>query len=158
MHVRTARVDDAESLSTLLNAIIDEGDKTAIDTPLSGSEFAEWFITGKHCVSCVVGIGKTGEVLGFQAVERFHDDLPEDLADIATFVSAEARGTGVGRALAEATLTAATDAGLESIRAVIRRQNDGAIRYYRSIGFDDEGDGRSEESVTLTRAVSPRPA
>src|SRR5699024_12869431 len=32
------------------------GSKTAIDTPLTGSEFAEWFIIGSHCISCLFAV------------------------------------------------------------------------------------------------------
>ncbi|MEU2202572.1 GNAT family N-acetyltransferase [Isoptericola sp. NPDC019482] len=153
MHVRAAGPEDAASLSELLNAVIAEGGRTAITTPLSADELAEWFITGPHCASCVVAVGDTEERLGFQALERFHEDLPVGAADIATFVSADARGQGVGRALARATVRLAEQAGLTSLRAVIRRQNGGAIRYYRSLGFDDEGGRLTGETITVWRPV-----
>ncbi|GAB3758561.1 GNAT family N-acetyltransferase [Microlunatus parietis] len=157
MIIRPAKLDDAEPLSAVLNAVIAEGDKTAIDAPLSGSEFAEWFITGSHCISCVAAAGEDGRFLGFQALERFHRELPAGTADIATFVSAASRGSGVGRRLAEATVAIAERAGLRSLRAVIRRRNTGAISYYRSLGFRDEGGASTGESVTLMRPVRSVP-
>lgn len=152
IRVRHAEIDDADALAVVLNGVIAEGDKTAIDTPLTGAEFAEWFIVGPHCISCVVAVADDGGILGFQALERFHEDLPEGVADIATFVTAAGRGTGVGRSLFDATAAVvAGDVGQGGLRAVIRRSNEGAIRYYRAIGFDDEGDATTGESVILHR-------
>src|SRR5699024_5664763 len=102
MHIRHADAEDADELAGLLNSVIAEGGKTAIDTPLTGSEFREWFITGPHCICCLVALSDNG-ILGFQALERFHDDLPQGMADIATFVTDRARGSGVGRNLSHAT-------------------------------------------------------
>lgn len=153
MQVRHAQIDDADALAVVLNDVIAEGGKTAIDTPLSGAEFAEWFITGPHCLSCVVAVAPDGGYLGFQALERFHEDLPEGFADIATFVTAASRGAGVGRSLFDATAAIVEqDAGLHSLRAVIRRSNEDAVRYYRAVGFGDEGAASSGESVILVRS------
>ena len=118
MHIRQAEIDDAEELARILNSIIAEGGKTAIDTPLSGPELAEWFITGPHCISCLLADTDEG-FLGFQALERFHADLPHDMADIATFVTDRARGSGIGRSLSHATAAIAGENGVQRIRAVI---------------------------------------
>lgn len=161
MQVRHAEIDDADALAVILNDIIAEGGKTAIDTPLTGAEFAEWFIAGAHCVNCVVAVDDDGALLGFQALERFHEELPDGVADIATFVTSTSRGAGVGRGLFDATTAVVSeDAGLRGLRAVIRRSNEGAVRYYRSVGFGDEGDATTSESIVLMRsttAAGPRP-
>ncbi|MGW8537855.1 N-acetyltransferase family protein [Rhodococcus qingshengii] len=81
--------------------------------------------------------GHQEKPLGFQSLERLHRDLPVGRADIATYVSKGARGTGIGRALATATMRLADEADLNSIRAVIQHRNDNAIQYYRSLGFQD---------------------
>lgn len=158
MHIRQASTEDAHALASVLNAIIAEGGKTAIDTPLTDSEFAEWFITGPHCISCVLATNDAGEPLGYQALERFHDDLPPGLADIGTFVTATSRGTGVGRQLSEVTFATPEKAGLHTIRAVIQRSNQDAIKYYRSIGFAGDGGGAADRPVTLLRSVTPAAA
>lgn len=154
MRIRHAEIDDAEELACLLNTIIAEGSKTAIDTPLTGSEFAEWFIIGPHCISCLIAV-TDGVVVGFQALERFHGDLPPGVADIATFVAKRGRSSGVGRSLAHATAAIAEEVGLQCLRAVIQASNEDAIGYYRSIGFLGEADSTTSESVTLTRCIAP---
>src|SRR5690625_2181495 len=134
MHIRHAEIDDAEELARLLSSTVAEGGKTAIDSALTGLEFAEWFITGPHCISCLIAEADD-KILGFQALERFHDDLPQGVADIATFVADRARGSGVGRILSDATAALAAELGVQQVRAVIQRSNEDAIGYYRSIGF-----------------------
>ncbi|WGW13567.1 GNAT family N-acetyltransferase [Saxibacter everestensis] len=154
MLIRAAGRSDALPLSQLLNRVVDEGDKTAIDSHLTDAEFAEWFLTGDHCLSCTVAQNDSGSILGFQALERFHDDLPEGMADIATFVSADARGKGIGTALIDATVREAQDRNITSIRAVIRNSNQTATYYYRSIGFNQDISATDSSLVVLTRQLS----
>ncbi|HLR46046.1 MAG TPA: GNAT family N-acetyltransferase [Deinococcales bacterium] len=154
MRIRPAAVADAEELAGLLNDIIAEGGKTAIATPLTGPQFAEWFIIGPHCLSCLVAT-TDGAIVGFQALERFHRDLPRGTADIATFVAGRARASGSGRRLAEATLALAEKTGVQCIRAVIQRSNGDAIGYYRSLGFRGDADRAGGETVVLLRRIAP---
>ena len=154
MRIRHAEIDDADELACLLNDIIAEGGRTAIDAPLTGSEFAEWFIIGPHCISCLIAV-TDGTVVGFQTLERFHGDLAPGAADIATFVAERGRSSGVGRSLANATAAIAEEAGLQSLRAVIQSSNEDAIGYYRSIGFHGDADRTTSESVTLMRCIAP---
>src|SRR5699024_5623930 len=128
--------------------------KTAIDTPLTGSEFAEWFIIGPHCISCLVA-ATDDAILGFQTLEHFHGDLPPGAADIATFVAERGRASGIGRSLADATPAVAGEIVVQCIRAVIQRSYGDAIGYYFSIGFHGNADSATSESVVLTRCIVP---
>jgi len=140
----------------LLNRIVDEGDKTAIDEHLTVETFTEWFISGPHCLSCVVATD-SDESLGFQAVEVYHDDLPPGWADIATFVTFGTRGRGIGRALMTATTRNCNERRLQTLRAVIRRSNPGAVSYYRGMGFTEASpayDSSDSPSTVLVRAFT----
>ena len=148
--IRSAVEADIDALTRLLNTVVDERDKTAIDTHLSNQEFAEWFVTGPHALTCVLAEDGTGQPLGFQILERFHSDLDASSADIGTYVAEHARARGVGRMLAGLTKQLAYREGLTSIRAVIRRKNSAAIRFYRSIGFSREVASLSPDTVHLT--------
>lgn len=44
--VRPALLDDAPRLAALLNWVVDEGDKTAIDHHLTAEEARDWFVDG----------------------------------------------------------------------------------------------------------------
>ncbi|MBT2588410.1 GNAT family N-acetyltransferase [Arthrobacter sp. ISL-95] len=154
MLIRAAPRSDASPLSQVLNRVVDEGDKTAINSRLTGEEFTEWFLTGSHCVSCMLAQEDRGRILGFQVVERFHDDLPKGMAAIATFVSQDARGQGGGTGLIDQTMRHARTYDVTSIRAVIRRTNRAAVRYYRSVGFlEDAGQAEALASVVLIRRL-----
>ncbi len=131
---RIAGAGDAPSLAGLVNSIIDEGDKTAITSHFDADTFREWFITGVHCRSCVLvekcGVGP----VGFQATERFLE-LPEGWADVATFLTSDVRGLGLGKALFARTLRLAPVSCVRVLRAVIRSGNTEAIAFYGSCGF-----------------------
>lgn len=154
MLVRAAASSDAAALARVLGAIVDEGGRTAIEGHPSPAELDDWFVSGPHAVSCVVA-ELDGAVVGFQAVERFHA-LPDGWADVGTFVSADARGLGVGRALLTASLAASDRAGVTRLRAVIRAVNVEAVAFYRAMGFSDapaEADAGLAERITLAREV-----
>lgn len=156
MVVRDARPEDAPALARLLNRIIDEGDKTAIGQHVSAGAFTEWFISGPHCLGCVVA-ADSDDYLGFQAVEAYHDDLPPGWADIATFVTEGARGKGIGKALMTATMRNCNERQLQTLRAVIRRSNRRAVSYYRGMGFSEPSPADASPdlpSTVLARAVT----
>jgi L-amino acid N-acyltransferase YncA len=156
MAVRDARPEDAPALARLLNRIVDEGDKTAIDEHVTAEAFTTWFISGPHCLSCVVATD-LDDLQRFQAVEVYHDDLPRGWADIATFVTRDARGRGIGKALMTATTTNCSERRLQMLRAVIRRSNLGAVSYYRGMGFSEPppiDDSSDSLSTVLVRALT----
>jgi ribosomal protein S18 acetylase RimI-like enzyme len=63
------------------------------------------------------------------------DALLEDL-----FVSEEARGTGLGRALLERAVTEARERGCRRIELDVNDNNAAALALYRSLGFDNRDD------------------
>lgn len=155
--IRDARPEDADPLSRLLNSIVDEGDKTAIEQHLSPEAFTEWFIAGEHCLGCVVAT-ESEQFLGFQAVEGYHDDLPPAWVDVATFVSEPARGKGIGMLLMDTTLRNCLERHLQVLRAVVRRSNEGAVDYYRRLGFSElppADHSPPSPSIVMVRHTTP---
>lgn len=144
-------------MADVLNGIVAEGDKTAIDTRFDAGIFREWFITGAHCRTCVVVENPGGAPIGFQATEQFLA-LPAGWADVATFLTRGRRGQGIGKALFARTRTLARRSGLEVLRAVVLSQNSSGIAFYRSLGFtplvgsDATGDS-GPHKLTLARRV-----
>jgi L-amino acid N-acyltransferase YncA len=133
--VRQARAEDAPALTLLLNDIIRAGGTTALETPLTEAELAEWFVTGDPVVSSVVA-ERGGLSLGFQMISTF-DPMPAGWASIGTYVRVGATGGGIGTALFAATCQNARDAGLTVLKATIRCDNNGGLAYYARIGFRD---------------------
>jgi L-amino acid N-acyltransferase YncA len=133
MHIRRAVSADAEELCGLLNEIIRAGGTTAIETPLSATEFADWFIDGEFALVCHVA--ECDQLLvGFQSLSSY-GKLPKGFADIATFARTNPKIRGVGSALFPATRAAAEELGLEFINATIRADNGSGLAYYAKMGF-----------------------
>ena len=135
MRIRKAVSADAEALSKLLNEIIRAGGTTAIETPLSAAEFADWFIDGEFPLACHVA-ERDGTLLGFQSLSVFGDP-PKGTADTATFARMNPKTKGVGTALFPATRAAAEKHGLAFINATIRADNVSGLAYYTAMGFED---------------------
>ncbi|CAN7569400.1 N-acetyltransferase family protein [Rhizobium sp. LjRoot254] len=135
MRIRKAVSSDTEALSTLLNEIIRAGGTTAIETPLSAAEFADWFIDGAFPLACHVA-ERDGTLLGFQSLSGFGDP-PQGSADIATFARMSPKTKGVGKALFPATRAVAEELGLTFINATIRADNVSGLAYYTAMGFED---------------------
>ncbi|ANM14403.1 MULTISPECIES: GNAT family N-acetyltransferase [unclassified Rhizobium] len=134
MHIRKAVSSDAEELSALLNEIIRAGGTTALETPLSAAEFADWFIDGEFPLACHVA-EHNRSLVGFQSLSLYGDP-PKGVADIATFARMNPKTAGIGSALFPATLAAAEAFGLEFINATIRADNVSGLGYYAKMGFE----------------------
>lgn len=134
MHIRKAVSSDAEELSTLLNEIILAGGTTALETPLSATEFVDWFIDGEFPLACHVA-EHDQSLVGFQSLSLYGDP-PKGFADIATFARMNPKIAGVGSALFPATRAAAEELGLEFINATIRADNVSGLGYYARMGFE----------------------
>lgn len=135
IHVRRATSKDVSTLCRLLNAIIEAGGTTALETPLAEREFDDQFVDGAHVLFCFVAEHcATGRQVGFQCVSS-DSTLPEGWGDIATFAQPAPKIGGVGTALFQKTKVAAGDAGLAALNAEIRADNRGGLAYYEKMGF-----------------------
>ena len=79
------------------------------------------------------------------------DALLEDL-----FVRAEARGTGLGRALLEATIELARERGARRVELDANDNNDAAQALYRSAGFDAQDDRYGGDNLFMRLHLEPR--
>ena len=136
--VRKAAPADAASMAALINPIIEKGGTTAYETPFTPLSMEETYITSRDVISCVVAEGQ-GELLGFQGLFRpdAYDELPVGWGSIATFADIRSTGRGVGRKLFAATVDAAKEAGVQTIDATIRADNDSGLGFYARMGFRD---------------------
>lgn len=133
--VRPISERDIPELLSILNAIIDAGGTTAIETRLSEADFAEWFVSGPEVLAGFTAFDPgTGRPCGFQALSS-HGAPEPGWGDIGTFARREASIPGVGRALFAATRQRAAALGLAAINAQIRADNTGGLAYYDRMGF-----------------------
>lgn len=134
--VRPMLREDVSEACRLLNDIIEIGGTTAFEIPFSEALFAQSYLKGDDKICCHVAVDPQGCVAGFQWL-GFHDALPEDCADIATFARRTDPVRGVGRALFSATKETATKLGFNWINATIRADNGPGLRYYSKMGFHE---------------------
>ncbi len=134
--VRQAVQDDAQAMSDILGPILASWNSPR---PFSVDHVTANYIEHADGLGCHVATGAGGEVLGFQSLlfasagNAF--DLPVGYGIIGTYVNPKAQGTGVGRALFDASLRAAKAAGIEKIDATIGADNAAGLAYYEAIGF-----------------------
>lgn len=135
MIIRHVEPEDAGQMATLLNRIIEVGGTTALEETVSEEGLRTWMerAPGKSIWTVCIA---DGDVIGFQWVEP-HPELPEDAADIASFVQIGATGQGVGRRLFEATRARCAALGYTWINAAIRSDNKSGLGYYTRMGFRD---------------------
>ena len=82
------------------------------------------------------------------------------VAEVSVYVAADARGSGVGRALFEALIPASESAGIWTIQAGVMADNEPSLRLHEAAGFRRVGvrerfgqdrDGRWRDVVLLER-------
>ena len=134
--VRAAMDLDAGSMATLLNAIIERGGTTALTKPVTARDIRDRLSANAVHSAWHVALDDRERVVGFQWIGP-NDSLPENAADIATFVEIGRTGLGIGSALFSATAKAAKALGYVWINATIRADNEGGLVYYQSRGFRD---------------------
>ena len=138
--VRKAEYGDIKKMSNILNEIINEGGLTLQNSITTPVDFKREYFTNPFSLCNHVATQGT-KIIGFQFLEWSDpnwsgiDKLPSDWGLIATYVSKNVRGLGVGKQLFEATRLASNDKGMRSISATMNSTNKGAIGYYESLGF-----------------------
>ena len=138
--VRKAEYGDTKEMSNILNGIINEGGLTLQNSTTTPVDFKRDYFTNPFSLCNHVATQGT-KIIGFQFLEWSDpnwsgvDKLPSDWGLIATYVSKNVRGLGVGKQLFEATRLASNDKGMLSISATMNSTNKGAIGYYESLGF-----------------------
>lgn len=135
LSVREATLEDANQMAELLNAIIEIGGTTAYLDPVTPRYIANKMTNSGPRASWHVA-DEDGAVLGFQWAAP-HDQLPEDAADIASFVRVGAVGKGIGSRLFEATCAKTRALGYIWLNASIRSDNASGLTYYTKMGFTD---------------------
>ncbi len=134
--IRPATARDAPEMLAILNEIITIGGTTAFEDLLTLEQLTSWYVEGPRLFCCHVAVDSDGKIAGFQSLDQ-NPELPEDMADIATFARQTPLVRGIGTALFAATTANATTKGLATINAKIRADNVPGLAYYTKMGFRD---------------------
>lgn len=132
--IRRAGPADARDIAAMLSTVLASADTSAILGPVEAETIRGWMAAAPARSRWLVAEGAAGEILGLQWIEP-HAGLPDEAANIATFVLPGRQQLGIGSALFAATERAARDLGYVWINATIRADNEGGLVYYQSRGF-----------------------
>jgi phosphinothricin acetyltransferase len=101
-------------------------------------DWEEW--NANHRPDCRLIARSGGKVLGWAVLSPV-SRMPaySGVAEESIYVAASARGTGIGKALLSALITASEEAGIWSLQAGIFPENSVSIAVHKSVGFREIG-------------------
>jgi RimJ/RimL family protein N-acetyltransferase len=142
--IRTATADDAAAVAAVMNAVIAEGGLTLFDRPFSAAE-ERAFIESLGPRSALHVAEIDGAIAGVQSIDLY-SNVAASMAHVATmgtWLKADARGRGLGRALAERSFAFAIAHGYTKILITVLAGNAPARKFYASLGFETIGIARA---------------
>jgi phosphinothricin acetyltransferase len=157
--MRAATLADASAIAAIYNEGIAERQATFETRPRKAAEVAEWF---EEALPFLVAEDEHGAVVGFTRVSAYSDRcVYSGVAEHAVYVSAAARGRGVGRALLEAACAAAERAGCHKLTSRVFTTNAASRAAHRAAGFEEVGvqrrhgrlDGEWRDCVLVERLL-----
>ena len=142
--IRTATAADAAAVAAVMNAVIAEGGLTLFDRPFSEAE-ERAFIGSLGPRSALHVVEIDGAIAGVQSIDLY-SNVAASLAHVATmgtWLRADARGRGLGRALAERSFPFAIARGYTKIVITVLAGNAPARAFYAALGFEVIGIARA---------------
>lgn len=150
--IRPAETRDAPGIIAVLNPIIRAGGLTIMEHEITLDEqiaFMRGFPTSGVFLVAVDRLDD--RILALQSVEPVvAGDWASALShvgEISTFVDLDARRTGIGRQLTDATVRVCANLGILKLTAMIRADNPAAQGFYRSCNFQPIGTARRHARV-----------
>jgi putative acetyltransferase len=140
--VRSARPDDAAALVELGDAVAGEPERWLVSARAEHSvaEERRYLRAVRRFPDAAVLVAEEdGRVVGRLSVARDQHPASGHVADLGLMVAASHRRRGIGRALLEAAVGWARDAGVRKLELHVFPHNEPAIRLYEDFGFRQEG-------------------
>jgi len=136
MVVRKGSAKDALPVSEVINSVVDEGRYTSLKKHSADEE--RGFIESLGDREAIFVAFVDGRIVGIQSLTKFAEwsDSMGHVGNILTLVLKEFRGKGIGKRLSEKTLEFARENGYQKISTYIIADNEMAIKFYESLGFE----------------------
>jgi ribosomal protein S18 acetylase RimI-like enzyme len=147
IEVRRGSLEDAGQISEVINSVVEEGRFTSLKKHTAEEERAFMESLGDREAIFIALVG--GKVVGIQSLTEFAkwSDSMSHVGNILTLVREDFRGKGVGRKLAEKTLQFARDKAYKKISTYIIADNQIAVEYYKSLGFEVIGKWKDQVKI-----------
>ena len=160
MRVRDIQVADAEAVAAIYNEGIRGRGATFRTEEQAAADVARWVDAAERYP--VVVAESDGAVAGWARAGSYSDFGPyAGVGELAIYVTADARGTGVGRALVEGLAATARDRGYWKLVAKVFPENEASVALLHRCGWRDVGlhlrhgnlDGEWRDVLLLERSL-----
>jgi L-amino acid N-acyltransferase YncA len=137
IEIRRATEDDRDEIWKIFHEVVSAGDTYAIDPKTAREDaLAHWFAPETHTFVAV----QDRHLLGTYILKANQKGGGAHVANAAFMVTRDARGKGIGRAMAEHSLVEARRLGFRAMQFnFVIATNESAIRLWRSLGFEIVG-------------------
>lgn len=142
MHLRLATVADAEDIRRIYNHEVINTTVTFEIEPRSLQDQRDWIQERQGALGVVVA-ELDGRVVGFASLSPYRNTCgSRTTVEDSVYVTEDARGCGVGRALMDELIDMATKRGFHSIIAHIVDGHEASIALHQACGFELVGKQR----------------
>ncbi len=136
MHIRPAMLEDAVAIASIYNDGIQDRIATFETRLRSAEDIRQWF----DQIHPIVVAEDEGQVVAFASTSTYRPRPCYDgIAEFSVYVAREARGKRAGRAVMDALLDAAQQAGFWKLVSRVFVENAASRALLRSIGFREVG-------------------
>jgi phosphinothricin acetyltransferase len=139
--LRPAREEDLPGILDIYNEAVLNTTASYDYAPRTLEHRRAWFADhAQHGYSVFVAVDETGRVVGWSALNRYHDRPGYRFtAENSVYVAADQRGQGLGKRLLAPLIDAARDRGFHAILAKIDAENVASLRLHQAFGFEQVG-------------------
>jgi len=138
MKVRSATHDDLSGILEIYNEAVLNTTATYDYEPRTLEHRAVWFEDHlKNNYPVFVAVRDDGRVLGWSALNRYHDRKGYQFTtENSVYVAADHRGSGIGKSLMKPLIEVGRQRGFHAILAGIDAANEASIRLHAGFGFE----------------------
>ncbi|MBI3877990.1 MAG: N-acetyltransferase [Verrucomicrobia bacterium] len=136
--VRPATREDCPAILEIYNDAVLHTTATYDYEPRTIEHRLAWFDDhAKADLPIFVAVDDAGKVLGWSALNRFHDRMGYRFtSENSVYVAADARGRGIGKLLLPPLIEGAKARGLRAIIGAIDATNEASLRLHARFGFE----------------------
>jgi phosphinothricin acetyltransferase len=140
MEIRSARDTDAADIASIFNYEVEHSPPIWVETFVTVEDRGKWIAARQTEGFPVLIAEDNGQVLGFGSFGPFrpYEGFRQTVEHLV-YVSAAARGKGVGRALLAALIDLAKGQGRKIIVGAVDSENETSLILHRSMGFVETG-------------------
>lgn len=141
IRIRPAQREDCSGILEIYNDAVLNTTATYDYEPRTLAHRKAWFDDHKKIgFPIYVALNETGRIVGWSALNRYHDRLGYRFtSENSIYIAEDHRGQGIGKKLLLPLIESAKKIGLHAIIAAIDASNEPSIRLHKRFGFETVG-------------------